>query len=109
MSFFFSSRGRATTENFLKMCEVLDLHTQIDESNHFIAAWHDESHYNYYINMVVDARDLKVLGPEYHVPEELMDRRKEADAAPPKVIYLDKAVHVPNLFGVAKDRFWQHK
>lgn len=29
----------ASTENFLKMCDVLDRNTQIDESNHFIATW----------------------------------------------------------------------
>jgi hypothetical protein len=82
----------ATTANFMKMCEVLDENTQIDESNHFIAVWHDESHYNHYINVVLDQRQVKVLGPEYHVPEELLGWTSGA-----KVMYLDKTVHVPGF------------
>lgn len=96
----------ATTENFLKMCDMLDRNTQIDESNHFIAAWHDESHYNHYINVVLDQQGVKILGPEYHIPEELIgtDGLDVAKGAA-KVIYLDKKL-LPD-FEAAKSRIWQ--
>lgn len=42
----------ASTENFLELCDILDRNTQIDESNHYIAEWHDESHWNHYIHKV---------------------------------------------------------
>jgi len=88
----------ATTENFLEMCDKLDENTQIDESNHFIAAWHDESHYNHYINVVLDG-DVKQLGAEYHVPEG-----EETDESP-KIIYLNKKNHIPEYN--SKSAVWQ--
>ncbi len=99
----------ATRENFLRMCEVLDVNTQIDESNHFIAAWHDESHWNHYVNMVLNERDVKVIGPEYHVPEELMTAPNGLSSikASPKIVYINKVVHVPK-FEDSKSRVWQY-
>lgn len=41
----------ATTANFIRMAKVLDRNTRMDEANHFIADWHDESHYNHYVNV----------------------------------------------------------
>jgi hypothetical protein len=62
----------ATTTNFLHLCTVLDRNTQIDESNKYIARWHDESHWNWFVNEYLDLNpEVRTLGVDYHVPEEV--------------------------------------
>jgi hypothetical protein len=62
----------ATTTNFLHLCTVLDRNTQIDESNKYIARWHDESHWNWFVNVYLDLNpEVRTLGVDYHVPEEV--------------------------------------
>lgn len=92
----------ATTENFATMCRLLDRHTRLDEANQIIADWHDESHYNHYVNVVLDGK-VKVLGTEYHVPEEYGPEYMPTGR---KVIYLHKKTHIPNL-AATKSTNWQ--
>lgn len=91
----------ASTDNFIRMCDILEQHTRLDELSKFIAMWHDESHYNHYVNVVLD-RKVMEIGTEYHVPEDMGE-----DYIPDrKIIYLDKKKHIPNL-NTTKSSRWQ--
>ncbi|GMO69590.1 MAG: hypothetical protein Ta2A_17710 [Treponemataceae bacterium] len=54
------------TECFLELCSVLKKNIDIDEGNHIVALWHDESHLNRYI---IGRNDFTLLSPAYLYPE----------------------------------------
>lgn len=55
------------SEYFLKMSEIIKNNVDIDLKNNIIAKWHDESHLNYYYN-ILESPTLE-LSPSYCYPE----------------------------------------
>ena len=63
----------APREIFVELCEVLNINISKDEKNNFIAKWHDESHLNWYVN-VLCKHPIYMLPVEYHVPSQLIKK-----------------------------------
>lgn len=72
------------TNMFIEMCNILNENIDTDEKNNHIAIWHDESHLNWYFN-IYNQNDVKLLGIEYHIPEEYYNKFNNH-----KIIYLKK-------------------
>jgi len=77
----------ATRNNFILLCDILDKNIQNDEEKYYISIWHDESHLNYYVNVILNHK-CKVLSPDYHIPEEILSKMNSKYNC--KLIYLDK-------------------
>ncbi len=69
------------TGPFLRMCEKLNEQIQVDLQKDIIAIWHDESHYNHFLQ----SNSYKLLSPSYVYPEEMTLPFE------PKIILRDKA------------------
>jgi hypothetical protein len=81
----------ADLEKFIQLCTQLDRNIDIDEKNNVIALWHDESHINYYCNIILN-NNFKKLGVEYHIPEEALWKYSLR-----KIIYLDKNKYIQKM------------
>ena len=73
-----------TTEAYLTACAVMDERISLDENNDIIAVWHDESHWNCYINMT--NQNVKILSPSYVYSQRFVEKYDLA----PKILALDK-------------------
>ena len=82
------------------MCIILNNNTNIDESNGIIALWHDESHLNYFCNIILKNK-FKKHGIEYHV-QNMNEKHK-------MIIYLDKYKYLPNMLKDNVDRITNGK
>ncbi len=56
------------TEDFLNLARELKTNVDVDEKNHIVACWHDESHINHYI---YTHKNFELLSPAYLYPEGL--------------------------------------
>lgn len=74
-----------TTDNFLKMSEVIAERVVEDLKNGVVALWHDESHMNRYL---IDNPPSLVLSPSYCFAEELINNSNYPYQ--PKIIALKK-------------------
>lgn len=81
----------ATTEKFTELCNFLDENIKIDEQNKYIARMHDESHLNYFCNMVMNHK-FKQLSIDYHVPEYHKSLYPNV-----KIVYLDKKRYIKDM------------
>jgi GR25 family glycosyltransferase involved in LPS biosynthesis len=70
------------TKKFVSLCKMLNENITKDENNNYIATWHDESHINYYYNMI--NKDCKILGSDYHSIGLTFNKDKD------KLIFLHK-------------------
>ena len=80
------------TSNFIEIMELLENNIKQDEENNITAIWHDESHWNWYLNNHLNI--VKTLSPSYLYPEG-----KDLPFVP-KIIIRDKSI----LGGHAKFR-----
>lgn len=55
------------TQQFLNMANVIKSNVDLDSKNNVIARWHDESHMNYYFNIIT--QPTLELSPSYCYPE----------------------------------------
>ena len=62
MEYFAGGFNGGTSEEYLKMSEILSKNIKIDFENGIIAIWHDESHMNRYF---VDNPPTNILSPSY--------------------------------------------
>jgi len=65
--YFAGGINGGVTKNFLEVSELLDKNIETDKTNKILAIWHDESHWNAYLNTHLDA--VKTLPPDYLYPE----------------------------------------
>ena len=65
--YFAGGLNGGKTEDFLKAIGVLEKNIKTDIKNNIIAKWHDESHWNWFINNHLD--ETKILSPSYLYPE----------------------------------------
>jgi hypothetical protein len=79
--YFMGGLNGGVAANYLTMIRELDRDIDLDTKNGIIARWHDESHLNRYLL----GRKIRVLGPEYGVPEGLSMNGLKA-----KIIIRDK-------------------
>jgi GR25 family glycosyltransferase involved in LPS biosynthesis len=99
----------AKKDKFIEMSTILDKNISKDEKNNYIAIWHDESHINYYCNVILK-NNFKHLGNEFHIPQESMDKYKNK-----RLMYLLKKTYildttnVKNLHDGNKNRFGKVK
>ncbi len=86
----------ATRDKFINICDTLDKDIQKDEENNYIAEWHDESHLNKYVNVILqhDRNLCNILTPEYHIPEEILHKKYKKMNC--KLTYLDKKRYIKN-------------
>jgi hypothetical protein len=56
-------------DEYIKLCEEIKDNINIDLSKNIIAKWHDESHFNRYVNMNINK--FNILNKEYCWPEEI--------------------------------------
>lgn len=68
MEYFAGGFNGGTSEEYLKMAQVISKNIEIDHNNGIIAIWHDESHMNRYF---IDNPPTKILNPSYCYAEEL--------------------------------------
>ena len=66
MQYFAGGFNGGTSEEYLKMSEVISNNIDLDLSRDIIAVWHDESHMNRYF---IDNPPTKILNPSYCYPE----------------------------------------
>lgn len=66
MQYFAGGFNGGSSDEYLKMCEVLDNNIQEDFKSDIIAIWHDESHMNRYF---IDNQPTKILDSSYCYPE----------------------------------------
>ena len=64
--YFAGGFNGGSSEEFLKMSEVIDKNIDMDLENDLIALWHDESHLNRYL---IDNQPTKILSPSFCYPE----------------------------------------
>lgn len=75
------------TKEYLKLCKILADNITCDEKKNVIATWHDESHWNAYLNQ----KTPKSLTPQYCMVEEKHLRSEWGiDHFTPKIIALAK-------------------
>jgi hypothetical protein len=55
------------TKDFIKIIKILADNINIDLQNKILAVWHDESHWNWYLNNNLDV--VRILSPSYLYPE----------------------------------------
>ena len=72
-----------TTHRYLSAITEIDKNIEIDLKNNLIAKWHDESHWNKYVNENIE--QAVILGREYCWPEEWVTNKN-----PGKIIALKK-------------------
>ena len=60
------------TTYFIQMCKTLDENIRLDKSKDIMAAWHDESHLNKYLN--TNLLKFRLLPPDYCNPENYHEK-----------------------------------
>ena len=70
------------TKDFIETIKILDANIREDEKNKIVAVWHDESHWNAYLNTHLDT--VKTLSPAYLYYNKVKLPFK------PKIIFRDK-------------------
>lgn len=81
MQYFAGGFNGGTSEEFLKMSNILSNNIDIDYKNNVVAIWHDESHLNRYF---IDNSPTKILSPSYCYGESM------EIPFPKKILALDK-------------------
>jgi len=92
LNYFAGGINGGLTKDFIKVIEILKNNIDIDLKNNITAVWHDESHWNWYLNNHMNI--VKTLSPSYLYPEG-----KDLPFVP-KIIIRDKSL----LGGHAKFR-----
>ena len=64
--YFAGGLNGGRSKNFLEAISVMKNNIEIDKKNNIIAKWHDESHWNKYLET---RTDIKILYPDYLYPE----------------------------------------
>ncbi len=67
MRYYQGAINGGKTNDFIEVIKILDDNIEKDLKNNIIAEWHDESHWNWYIN--THASGVKILSPSYLYPE----------------------------------------
>lgn len=67
MKYFAGGINGGKTKDFIELIEILNINIEDDFKNKIIAKWHDESHWNWYLNNHLE--DLKILDSSYLYPE----------------------------------------
>lgn len=67
MKYFAGGINGGETKHFMKVMEILKENINNDSKNNIMAKWHDESHWNWYLNN--NLGDVKILDPSYLYPE----------------------------------------
>ncbi len=67
MEYFAGGFNGGTSEEYLKMADIISKNIDIDYNNGIIAIWHDESHMNRYF---IDNPPTKILNPSYCYAED---------------------------------------
>lgn len=68
MQYFAGGFNGGSSNEYLKMCQILSTNINKDYSNGIIAIWHDESHLNRYF---IDNPPTKILSPSYCYGEHM--------------------------------------
>lgn len=68
MQYFAGGFNGGSSEEYLKMSDIISNNINIDFKNGIIAIWHDESHINRYF---IDNPPSKILNPSYCYPENV--------------------------------------
>lgn len=66
MQYFAGGFNGGSSQEYLKMCNILSSNIDEDYKNGIIAIWHDESHMNRYF---IDNPPTKILNPSYCYPQ----------------------------------------
>lgn len=79
------------TKEYLSLCASLNDRIDEDEKNNVIAEWHDESHFNWYLNVFLYGCSFRKMTPSYCMVEDI-ERRKlwGINHLEPKIIALNK-------------------
>ncbi len=81
-NYFAGGINGGETKYFLNLIKLLNQNIVKDKQNRIIAKWHDESHWNWYLNKHIES--VKILSPSYLYYSELKL------PFPPKIILRDK-------------------
>jgi hypothetical protein len=77
-------------KDYLEACVIMAQDIKEDKHNGVMARWHDESHWNHYINVIYSGY-RQVLTPEYMMPEQQALRKAwKIDHFEPKILALSK-------------------
>lgn len=93
VSYFCGGVQGGRSEIYLRACRELEKAVNFDFKNEFIAKWHDESHWNRYVNENIDK--FHIYNSEYCWPEEWSSKKY-----PGKILALQK---MPNKFRRVKN------
>lgn len=89
-NYFCGGFNGGSSEEFLKMSNILSKNIGTDYNNGIVAVWHDESHLNRYF---IDNKPTVILDSSYCYPEPPTDKRPEYKAIwglRPKILALNK-------------------